>query len=133
MEGYTNGTMATRAQRRFVTRVLLWALIAALGFIAVVGSLAAWHVFVKERDAKRALEVAESDFAGLEERKGDLEGKLDALSTERGVEDVIRERFPLVKEGEEVITIVNPKGGSAPPVSGARKSFWEVIGSWFSW
>ncbi len=116
-----------------MVRIILWALIVVAAFVMVLGVLAAWHVFVKERDVKRGLDVAESNFAELQERKTDIEVKLKALGTERGVEEVIRDRFPVTKQGEEVITIVNPRGSESPPTSTAPKGLWHSIQDWFSW
>jgi cell division protein FtsB len=114
-------------------RIALWAVLAGALFMMFLAVLAAWHVFVKERDAKRGLDVANSNLAELEARKGDLETKLKALSTERGIEEVIRERFPVAKRGEEVITIVNPTGSGSQPTTTAPKGLWETVSSWFAW
>lgn len=114
-------------------RLVLWVFVGAVLFVAVAAAFSAWHVFVKERDAKRALDVARSDYADLEARKASLEEKVKALGTERGVEEVIRERFPVAKPGEEVITIVNPEGKNLPATTTPRRNFWETVSSWFSW
>ncbi len=56
------------------------------------------------RDYKAAL-VA---FEKLKNREKNIEDKVHALQTERGIEDEIRNTFGFVKEGEDVVIIVEP-------------------------
>jgi cell division protein FtsB len=114
-------------------RAVVWILIALVALATSAAALAAWHVFVKEREAKRERDIEAAALADLEARKAALTEKLDTLDTARGVEEEIRNRFPLVKPGETVITIVNPTPISAAERSEQSKNFWQRIVSWFSW
>ncbi|MCA9352955.1 septum formation initiator family protein [Patescibacteria group bacterium] len=66
----------------------------------------AYSSFVKKRTADREREKYEQRLRELEEKKADLEAKINKLETERGLEDEFRTRFDVVKEGETVIRIV---------------------------
>jgi cell division protein FtsB len=61
----------------------------------------------KETGNKKSLILYKIDE--LEEREASLKNNISNLETEEGVENIIREKYPLVKEGEKMVTIVSEK------------------------
>lgn len=113
-------------------KIVLWALIAAVALIAFFGSLAAWQVFQKERAVKSELDRVTENLADLTERKDALETTLHELEDERGIEEEVRKKFPLVKPGEEVIVLLDAKDPSVDKTAPSRKSIWQSFLDWFS-
>lgn len=59
--------------------------------------------------------IAENKVTELEKEKEKLSTDISKLKTENGVEESIREKFPVAKEGENVIVIVDDKTPPAVP------------------
>src|SRR3989344_4249502 len=83
--------------------------------LAILGVLVlffAWGVigFMGKMEITRQnRKVAENKIAELEERKEKLSSEIAKLKTESGVEESIREKFGLAKEGEGLIVVVEDK------------------------
>lgn len=58
-------------------------------------------------EAGRARALAESEAQTISKKNDDLSQKLELLKTPEGKEAALRERFPVVKKGENVVVIVN--------------------------
>ena len=99
--------MAFTVRRRLVSRVIAWLLVVCACAALTGMGMAAWQMFTRERETNALLEVERRRVSELEARKKVLEEKSTALLTERGVEEVLRERYPLVKPGEDMIMIVD--------------------------
>ena len=81
-------------------------------FLSVVLIVFAWGVFGfmgKMRATSENRRIAENKLAQLQKQKFDLQKEINSLNTEDGREKSIRERFPVAKEGEGVIMIVEDK------------------------
>ena len=70
---------------------------------------ASWSMYQKSKEALVKKEKALSELSELEARQAQLSHDITVLSTERGVEAEIRERFMVAKEGEKVIIISEPQ------------------------
>ena len=71
-----------------------------------------------------------ASLEGLQARDKMLSAEIERLKTETGVEQEIREKFNLVKEGEEVIVVVD-KDTEADSSSGVTEiSFWQRVLDW---
>ena len=84
-------------------------------FLGLLVLLFAWGVigFIgKMQTTRENREIAENKVAELEKQKQLLSADITKLQTEEGVEESIREKFGLVKEGESVIVVVEDKNTS---------------------
>lgn len=79
-----------------------------LALIAIGLSHAVWGMYQKYDDAAEKRERAEQDLQRVKERIAALEANIARLSTERGVEEVIRDRFMVAKDDEKVLVITDP-------------------------
>jgi cell division protein FtsB len=59
----------------------------------------------RETGEKKSLILYKIDE--LKERESSLERDISVLNTEEGIENAIREKYPLVKDGEKMVTIVS--------------------------
>ena len=121
-----------RVWKRLFMKIVLWLLIVGLAFFAFLGALAAWEVFQKERKVMAELNRVVESKQDLEERKAALEETLNALGTNRGIEEEVRKKFPLAKPGEEVIVLLDAKDGSVDTSSSSRQSIWQSFWGLFS-
>lgn len=69
--------------------------------------------YQKANESKKRKERAETELINLEKRKENLEGKINHIDSAVGVEEELRERFDLVKEGEQTILIGEDKSTSS--------------------
>ncbi len=83
-----------------------------LALLSIGVFLFAWGVvsFLSKMDeTSQNREIAERKTTELLEQKQDLTAKIAKLNTESGVEESIRDKFGLVKDGEQVIVVVDDK------------------------
>ena len=80
-----------------------------LFFIFLFFANSTWDVYKKASLASENKKIAEKDLNALKEREKNLVNKIDRLKTDIGVEEEIREKFGFVKDGEEVVVIVDSK------------------------
>ncbi len=78
----------------------------------------------KESDYKR--ENIERRIAELNEKQVDLEAKILELSTEEGIDTLIREKYRVAKEGEQLVIILNEEQNREEEDVG-KIGFWENI------
>jgi cell division protein FtsB len=67
---------------------------------------------------------------GLRARERMLTSEVERLKTEEGKEIEIREKYGLVRPGEEVITVVDRSGQTDSGGPSVEKSFWQKIINW---
>ena len=102
----------------------------ALGLFVV---FFAWNVFGfvgKMEDTIKNRKIAEAKVAGLRAQKESLSIDVERLQTDTGVEETIRDKFGLVKEGEDVIVVVDEKETDLPLVP-EKKGFFSFFTRWF--
>lgn len=108
-------------KRIFYSRLTLVLLAVVLVFM-ISGT---WGVYQKASLAREQKERLEQELVELEKRRADLEAKLNALTTERGIEEEIRERYSVAKKGESVVVIVDsPEGDAENTHEQSRISAW---------
>lgn len=81
--------------------------VAFLVVITIVLSFSVYHRYTVAEEMKHKLNVRENELHELEERATTLESKVQYLRDERGIEEELRNRFDVVKEGEQVIILVD--------------------------
>lgn len=69
-------------------------------------SVSVYERYSVEREMAEKRDAKAEELKDLEERKVMLEGKVEHLKESRGVEEELRSRFDVAKEGEKVIVIV---------------------------
>lgn len=74
---------------------------------------------------------AEAERNQLSARTKELSAALEALKTDRGVEEAIRERYPLVKPGEVEFVMVDGPVESAASTPKSTTGLWEKVSSFF--
>lgn len=82
--------------------------------------IAAWSFYPVARlqySEEREQARLEAELEGLQERNSELREQVDRLKTPEGVEEVARESLGMVKEGENLVVIVDGTESEARPVT----------------
>lgn len=66
---------------------------------------------------------AEDELTALQASSAELAEKIEDLESERGLDREIREKFGVVKEGEDAVIIVRGKNGTASSTAPIERSF----------
>lgn len=90
-----------------ITLVVLFVLVIllAISLMKMVG---------KSRQTREVRDQYRDEITALEKQQEELASDIDYLSTERGMEEEIRDRFPVVKEGEDLILIIDEEDDEFP-------------------
>lgn len=107
----------------------------ALFLLGVFIIFFAWNVFGfigKMFETSKNRRIAEMKVVELKEMKEKLTEDINNLNTEKGQEESIREKFGFVKEGEEVIVIVEEKKEGENEEREERDGkFFNFLKNWF--
>lgn len=89
-------------------------IILVLVVIAAFALNGTWEVYKKAKLARESRNEIQTELTKLTDRKNALTHDTELLKTDRGVEETMRQKFGVVKEGEEVVVVVDPiDGGDA--------------------
>ncbi len=80
--------------------------IGAIFLFALLMGKSVYERFTIEREMALKLEERMKELHTLEERAALLESKVEHLKNDRGIEEELRTRFDVAKEGEQVVIIV---------------------------
>ncbi|MEK7610706.1 MAG: hypothetical protein AAB468_03100 [Patescibacteria group bacterium] len=114
-----------QGRRRWYSPVVI---VILLGLGVLLGR-AVWRLYGAERVATARLERLVADWKKLAKREEFLTVKLAALSTARGIEEVIREKFAVVRSGEKVVNIVGDEPTTTPLAT--DETWWQKVVSFF--
>ncbi len=103
-----------------------------LFFLIILLLFFAWGVFRftgKMQETSRNKKIAENKINELQQVKEKLSSDIAKLKTDQGIEESIRQKFGLAKEGEEMIVVVEDK--NAPAVQPTPPpGFWSWLFFW---
>jgi cell division protein FtsB len=94
----------------------------------------AWSVFGlidKMQDTIKNKKIASEKIQELQKEKEKLVSDIDKLKTDKGVEESIREKFGLAKEGEGVVVVVEDKNQPTNGTASESTCFLSFIKNWF--
>lgn len=72
----------------------------------ILGSNAV-SMYTKSREAVRNKKAAEAELQELKDKEARLTKEIETLKTPEGAEAMLRSKYPVVKEGEGVVVIVD--------------------------
>ena len=87
---------------------------------------ATWNLYQKNQMARDNLRSSADQLEKLTERQAVLQDKIERLKTARGVEEEIRNNFPVVKEGEQVINLVEEEPTPTTTAT-TTKPWWQMF------
>ena len=103
--------------------------IAALAVVCLLVAHAVWGVYQKYEKSKEIADRMRADAAGLQARADSLNQSITDLNTPEGKEKEIRDRFGVVKPGEQMVVFVdNTATNTGKPVPESRGWWARFIG-----
>lgn len=89
-----------------------------------------WEVYQKESLTRNNLEKTTNSLDSLQGRERLLSSGIDKLQTDSGIEQEIREKYGLVKPGEEVIIVVDSDDNTSLLPLSSETGFWQKVKDW---
>lgn len=91
-------------------RVILrsWWFVGLLGAVCLFLLFVVYDRYTIERDMAARRHEAQMKLEALQERKAAIEGKVEYLGSERGIEAEMRRNFDVAQPGERVVIILDP-------------------------
>src|SRR3989339_650753 len=83
----------------------------------------------KERETSKKKDLILSNIESLRAREKSLSSDIAKLKTEEGIEETIRDKYQVVKEGEKMVVIVDEekKSNIAEPEAGQGHGLWGWV------
>lgn len=101
-----------------------WVAIILVIFV-VWGTVSVVKAGLKQREAITLRNESQKELAELEQKQVDLNQKIEGLSTEQGLEAEVRQRYRVVKPGEQLVIVVDNKDIS--PNQTMKPSLWQRL------
>ena len=114
-------------------RVLRGAGVLALAALAFFATRAAWDMYQKFAASAQADEAAGKELASLKDEQAKVGAAIESLSSDRGVEVGIRERYGVARPGEGEITIVRRAPTTTPDSAAPDNIFVKIFKAIFVW
>lgn len=105
------------------TTVVLFFIVLFLGF-------SVFSVFQKRHEAYVNATNAEYELRMLRESETRIQGQIDRLETDAGIEEAIRNKYRAAKEGEGLVVITDDTRSApmvAPKIVQPQKSWWQTL------
>lgn len=115
-------------KRKIKKRVYSKFTILALLIVVILLARGTWGVYKKEKDSRIEMQRVQGELQVLKDRKENLAIGIDRLKTDTGVEEEIRNKFQVAKQGEGVIVIVD-KAPTVVPTDDTNilKKIWNSV------
>lgn len=102
--------------------------ILVLAVIAVILVRAAVNSYNNQRENLSKLSEMQKMAQDSQKRRQFLEDEIEKLQTERGIEQELREKFPVAKDGENMVIIVEPEtDDTSYVVSKESRGLWQWL------
>ena len=116
-----------RKLRRFLYSKIALVLLVILIALVLNG---VWNIYKKQDLTKDNLAKTASSLESLQVREKMLSSQVERMKTPEGTEEEIREKYGLVKPGEEVIVVVDSSTTVSDGTSTASPGFWQKVVNW---
>jgi len=84
-----------------------------------------------ERASRKELQNSQQSSAELSKRETFLQSEIERLGSDRGLEEELRNKYPVAKEGESVVIIVEPKEEDNDSAPAQTSGFWSNLFNFF--
>jgi cell division protein FtsB len=102
-----------------------------LGVVIVVFAWSVIGLFNKMRETADNKKSDEAEIQVLQKEKEDLLSNINKLKTNEGVEEVIRDRYGLAKDGESMIVVTDDQNSTQTATENKTTSFLSFFNNWF--
>ena len=102
-----------------------------LGLVILFFIFSIYNFMGKMEETAKNKKIVEDKIAELEKSKEKFNADITNLKTENGVEESIRDKFGLAKDGENMILITDDKNKPAETPKTDSGGFFTFLKSWF--
>lgn len=88
---------------------------------------AALGAYTNEQRSREELQNVRQNAEELSGREEFLSTEIERLESPRGLEEELRNKYPVAKEGERMIIIVEPEEDLSVPAEADKKGFWSKV------
>ena len=120
-----------RYRNAITTAYLMLSGVTGVFFLFAFMARGAFHIYEKERVSNDDLEKVENEYQDYTARAAALESGIAKLESDRGVEEEIRNKFRVTKDGEKMVVIVQPEGISTASPEIVEQDWWQRFLSFF--
>lgn len=122
-----------KKRRQFKKKLYSKFVIILLILIIILLARGTWGVFQKSRQSKNKLEISQDRIIELNKRQEAIISKIEILKSDSGVEEEIRTKYDVAREGEHVIVIVQEDEElPEPKKETGLKGLWRKMTSIFN-
>jgi len=107
--------------------------IAILIILVLFAGRAVINIYGRYQDSLANLALAQKELVTIENKKTKLEKATAKLKTEQGIEETIRQKYQVAKNGEQLIVIVDDKQKKPTELVPKTKGFWQAIFKLFNY
>lgn len=97
-----------------------------LGVVFVMAAHSVWQTYTRLHEVSTQHAQSLAELQALQDRQQELQRDINDLNTPEGMERQMREKFGVVKNGEQEVVIVNP------PTNGTTTTSKPSSGGWWS-
>lgn len=116
------------SQKQFKSRIYSRTTLIVLLVMIIFLSKGVFNIYIRNEESIAARDDSRLKVAELSERKKLLGDEIQKLNQDAGIEKEIREKFNVVKPGENVVLIIpDDDATSTPEQKSFIRSFWEKV------
>ncbi|MEA2112917.1 MAG: hypothetical protein U9P50_03010 [Patescibacteria group bacterium] len=121
--------MSRLKNRNKVNKIVYsWLVLVVLVVVIVLVGKGVWGVYKSKEISFNNRMYSEEEYERLKGRSDSVTIEIEMLETEKGVETEIRDKFRVVKEGEQLAVIINSvEDDKKVEVEKEKKSFFKKI------
>ncbi len=126
--------MAEFRKNKKVTRILYSKpSLIILALISIVFLFNIIDIAGKSKETRKNKDAALAKISELNNQQTELQSEIDSLQTDSGIEKNIREKFPVIKDGEGLVVIVDePAKPTDPADAKSQGGFWQFLKNIFT-
>ncbi len=102
-----------------------------LGMIIFIFIFSMFSLVSKMEETIQNKKIIANKIKELEKTRKNLNSEIDKLKTSEGVEESIREKFGLAKNGENMIMVVDDKNKTKSEENTTSNGFFSFLKNWF--
>jgi|SRR3989344_5256272 len=107
--------------------------IAILIILVLFAGRTVFNIYGRYQDSRASLALAEKELAAIENKKAVLEKSTAELKTEQGIEEAIRQKYQVTKNGERLIVIINDEQKKPIEIPEKPSGIWQSVLKFFSY
>ncbi|MCK4386955.1 MAG: hypothetical protein KAV41_02655 [Candidatus Pacebacteria bacterium] len=121
-----------KKRNKFGKIIYSWPILILLAALIILAGKNVFEVYKNEHTSRLNREKSEKVLMSLEERNDFIVSGIETLRTEKGIEAEIRNKFRVVKEGEQLAIIINSDKDKKKVIGDVEKEkIWTKIWNFF--